>query len=450
MAHSKIFEARVQEVFSKRYDRLTSQIDILFAFTLAFEWVLGIVFAWKASPLTWAGNVSETHIHVYAAIFLGGVVASLPIYLVYVQPGRLINRMAVTTAQISFSILFIHFTGGRIETHFHIFGSLAFLAFYRDWRPLLLATILTAVDHLARGFYWPQSVYGVLSSTPWRAIEHAAWVLFEDFFLILSIRWAVGELRSISESQVKLEEALSAAESANQAKSLFLANISHELRTPMHGILSFARFGQQKFETAPKEKLKTYYDEIHDSGSRLMRLLNDLLDLSKLEAGKMVYSMEEAHLFECVEEVVSELSFLSAEKKVQVIVEKQSELGLAAFDKQRIAQVIRNLLSNAIKFSDPDATVSIKLEEIEESIRCTVTNRGPGIPETELAAIFDKFVQSSKTRSKAGGTGLGLAICKEIVEQHRGKIWAESPPNGPTSFKFEFPLKNHLSSESAA
>jgi len=103
------------------------------------------------------------------------------------------------------SALLIHLTGGRIETHFHVFGSLAFLAFYRDWRVLMTATVVVAVDHMARGLFWPQSVFGVLMASPWRWIEHAAWVIFENTFLIISIRQSLKEMFEVATRRAKLE-----------------------------------------------------------------------------------------------------------------------------------------------------------------------------------------------------------------------------------------------------
>ena len=206
----------------------------------------------------------------------------------------------------------------------------------------------------------------------------------------------------------------------------------------MHGILSYARFGQQK--SPPGEKLRGYFDEIHDSGSRLMALLNDLLDLSKLEAGKALYSMREAELSDVAHAVRSELQGMVDEKGLNLEVTAADGGQTAAFDSERIHQVIRNLVSNAIKFSSPRSTIRVEVSGMDNLVRCSVVNQGVGIPEDELESVFDKFVQSSKTRSGSGGTGLGLAICREIVTQHGGRIWAEYAPGGAeTRFIVELP-----------
>lgn len=241
----------------------------------------------------------------------------------------------------------------------------------------------------------------------------------------------------VSADAIRAERDL--AEKANHAKSAFLANMSHELRTPMHGILSFARFGQQKIETATKERLKSYFDEIHESGFRLMTLLNDILDLSKLEAGRIEYSLQADNLTETVQAVVSEMKAFAEEKGLRVKM-TASKLVYASFDSLRMMQVVRNLLSNAIKFSERNSVIQIRLEKTSSgAVSCRFTNQGVGIPAEELESVFDKFIQSSKTKSGAGGTGLGLAICREIIQQHNGKIWAESALSGETHFTFELP-----------
>jgi signal transduction histidine kinase/CheY-like chemotaxis protein len=179
--------------------------DRMFAGLMAAQWLAGILAATIISPRAWEGLSSHVHIHVWAAVFLGGVISSFPIFLAIKRPGTVFTRHAIAVGQMLTSALLIHLTGGRLETHFHIFGSLAFLAFYQDWRVLLSATIVVAADHALRGIFWPQSVFGVLAASPWRWVEHAGWVIFEDIFLVLAIKQSLQTMQGVAERQAKLE-----------------------------------------------------------------------------------------------------------------------------------------------------------------------------------------------------------------------------------------------------
>src|SRR5204862_2497472 len=143
--------------------------------------------------------------HVWAAIFLGGAICLFPAVLALLRPGEASPRYTSAVAQMLMGALLIHLTGGRIETHFHVFGSLAFLAIYRDWRVLIPATIVVALDHLLRGIFWPQSVYSVLVSSPWRWVEHSARVAFEDLFLVVACLRSVAEMQQTAERTATLE-----------------------------------------------------------------------------------------------------------------------------------------------------------------------------------------------------------------------------------------------------
>ena len=196
---------RANGIFKAHQDAVYKRTDKMFAVLLPLQWLAGIIASCVLSPLTWSGNQSSVHPHVWTAIFVGGGVISLPLFLTLKHPGATLTRYVVAVSQMLMSGLLVHISGGRIETHFHIFGSLAFLSFYRDWRVLIPATLVTASDHLIRGWFYPASIYGILGGAEWRWIEHFGWILFENFFLIVSIRHSVNEMRQIATRAAELD-----------------------------------------------------------------------------------------------------------------------------------------------------------------------------------------------------------------------------------------------------
>jgi signal transduction histidine kinase len=255
-------------------------------------------------------------------------------------------------------------------------------------------------------------------------------------------------------------KAKQAADEANAAKSLFLANISHELRTPMHAILSFSELGRDRAQTALPDKLRKYFERINSSGESLLALLNDLLDLSKLEAGKMVIEQSQEDLRSLATDVLMEFEPLINSKRLDVRLIPGESDTVAQVDRNRIGQVLRNLLSNALKFTPDGGRITLVLIAGElpagrrtgdsgaiPAIVLEVSDTGVGIPQGELEAIFDHFVQSSRTRSSAGGTGLGLAICKEIVSAHRGELSAHNNAEGGATFVMKLPYIRPAASE---
>jgi signal transduction histidine kinase len=234
----------------------------------------------------------------------------------------------------------------------------------------------------------------------------------------------------------QLEEAKRKAELANEAKSEFLRNMSHEFRTPLHAILSFSTYGVKEYQTSAREELKKYFELMKKSSERLGKLVNEVLDLARLEHGSQPLLTAYYDLRELADNVAESMESLLKNKNITLNVEHAPAPVGTLCDSDKILQVITNLFSNAIKFTPPGRTITLKTHihrsgATEEAL-LSLADEGVGIPEEEKEMIFESFRQSTRTNTGAGGTGLGLAICRNIIAAHHGRVWAENnaPGNG--------------------
>ena len=653
--------SRAAELFEQYQSDLNRRTDRLFAGLLVFQWIAGIIFALWISPLAWYGPVSRTHLHVWAAILLGGVINLFPAALGLLRPGRTSTRYTISVAQMLMGALLIHLTGGRIETHFHVFGSLAFLAFYRDWRVLIPATVVVALDHMLRGYFWPQSVYGVVAASQWRWIEHAAWVIFEDVFLVMSCVRGLAEMRQTAERTAALEqevrtrqqaendarslasltsavglaltrgtevramlqqcaealvqhlhgglariwtlndgdrmlelqasagthtqldgpqaqvpvgvltvgtiaqqrtpqltaadkvdphlddadwarregivafagypllvdskligvmtifakrefspsvqEAMAAvadgvavgierkraeaelkryskdleeaheiqrangqqlsalvdqlrvtqrqAEAATRAKSDFLASMSHELRTPLNAIILYSELLQEEAADQGQQASITDLQKIQSSGKHLLELINDILDLSKIEAGKMSLSVETFDIRMMIDELLDTVAPLVQKNHNTLTIRCDKMMGPMDADLTKTRQILLNLLSNAGKFTrDGAITLEASHCSIAERpfVEFAVTDTGVGMTQAQTEKIFEAFTQADVTTTrKYGGTGLGLALVSRFCQLMGGTVSVESRPGEGARFIVRLPIAgNEAVLESAA
>lgn len=440
--------ARASELFREDYGRVLVRTDRLFAGLLIFQWVAGIAAAYWISPRTWIGEMSSVHVHVWAAVFLGAIIAIIPAILAGFMPGRTITRHCIAVGQMMSSALLIHLLGGRIETHFHIFGSLAFLSFYRDWKVLLTATIVTMADHFARGVFAPQSIFGVSVLSQWRWLEHSGWVVFEDAFLVLACLQGQREMVSIARRQAEIEsqnellaDAVERANSAAQAKSQFLANMSHEIRTPLNGVVGMLDL--LLGSTLP-EKERDFANLARLSARGLAIIVNDILDFSKIEAGKLDIVRTEFDLRSTLHELIEGLRPAAEEKGLALnVVIDEDVPRIVNGDADRIRQVLVNLVGNAVKFTAAgfvDVRVSC---EGSLRVRFSVKDTGIGVPKDRLNRLFKAFSQADVSNTRMfGGTGLGLAISKQLTELMGGSIGVESDEGKGSTFFIVLPLES--------
>ncbi len=606
---AKSIACRAGALFAGYQQDIHKHTDRLFAGLMGFQWIAGIVFALWVSPLTWAGSASRTHVHVWAAIVVGGTISLFPAVLALIRPGRPSTRYTIAVAQMLMGALLIHLTGGRLETHFHVFGSLAFLAFYRDWRVLIPATIVVALDHMLRGMFWPQSVYGVLVVSQWRWVEHAAWVIFEDVFLLVSIHRSVTEMRETAERTATLEQEVRTrqlaetdarnsrarndailavaldpvilmdeaghivqfnpaaertfgysaaeavgielaeligpadkemvhhdglarylktgqtavlnrrlelaavrkggqqfpvevaiapissdgsamfagylrditerrqaeaalaermslerqnaeqqaklviqlretqrlAEAATRAKSDFLASMSHELRTPLNAIILYSELLQEEAQDEGNPRSVADLQRIQFAGKHLLELINDILDLSKIEAGKMVLSLEPFGVRAMIDELIDTVGPVVQQNNNVLTVSCGDEVGTMNADLMKTRQILLNLLSNAGKFTRGGAvTLEARRRLVggKASVAFTVTDTGVGMTPQQTEKIFDAFTQADVTTTrKYGGTGLGLAIVSRFCQLMGGSVSVESRPGEGSSFTVLLPLE---------
>lgn len=270
---------------------------------------------------------------------------------------------------------------------------------------------------------WVKSIEG--QSTPW---------LQRELLVVNKFKYHYALKRALYNAKIQKQ----AAEKANADKSLFLANMSHELRTPLHTIIGFVESIMEKMDSMPKEKQMQYLGIAHQSSERLLSLINELLELSKMEAGMMTYIFAHDNFFKVIEDSIKDINQLIEKKHLKVSVLADSEINLV-FDQHRMRQVMVNLLSNAAKLTPEGNKIDIKVQLDALFLHVEVSDQGIGIPDDELEAVFDTFVQSSKTKTGAGGTGLGLSICKEIIQAHNGDIWAKNNSDGGASFFVKIP-----------
>jgi signal transduction histidine kinase len=310
---------------------------------------------------------------------------------------------------------------------------------YRSSRNLFIAVSAgSVVLALGLGLLLSWSLIRPIRRTEARLAEIAA----GDFSGTLDVpnRDELGSLaRNVNQMNDELKRLYGELEAASRHKSEFLANMSHELRTPLNAIIGFSQVLRQRFFGDINEKQEEYLDDILSSGNHLLALINDVLDLSKVEAGQVELEVSAFSLREALERGVVMVRERATKNGVALSLELASNVDIVQGDERRLRQVVFNLLSNAVKFTPPGGSIVIESARMNGEVQVSVTDSGPGIAKEDQERIFEEFQQTDVGVQQREGTGLGLALSRRLVELHGGRIWVESNPGDGSRFVFTLP-----------
>ena len=494
-------QKRAAALFRAAENDLHRHTDQLFARLMIVQWIAGLAAALWISPLTWIGASSQINVHVWASLLLGGLISGFPVLLAYRHPGLVLTRHVIAAAQMLTSALLIHLTGGRIETHFHVFGSLAFIAFYRDWRVLLTATLVVAGDHLMRGLFWPQSVFGVLAASSWRWVEHAGWVLFEDAILFVAIRRMLQEMSEIALRRATLEgsnveierQVVERTAELNKTQAELLetsrlagmaevaTSVLHNVGNVLNSVGVSAELATSKVREFRIGSLKNVAELLQQHSADLPAFLTTdprgkvlpdyLLKLAVHLAEPQQAILQEMEMLQKnidhIKEIVSmQQSYARGTGVVEILsvedlVEDSIRINAASFsrhevnvtreissvpplqtDRHKVMQILVNLLSNAkhaLDQSEGDRRMTVRVTQNQEGqLEIAVMDNGTGIAPENLTRIF-----SHGFTTKKQGHGFGLHSGALAAKELGGTLKAHSDgPGRGATFTLTLPLEN--------
>jgi signal transduction histidine kinase len=310
---------------------------------------------------------------------------------------------------------------------------------YRSSRNLFIGAAAGAVVlALLLGYFLSWSLIGPIQRIVGRLVSIAS----GDFSRHVDVanRDELGDLGArVNQMNDELQRVYGELESASRHKSEFLANMSHELRTPLNAILGFSQVLEKQLFGELNEKQREYVEDILSSGNHLLSLINDVLDLSKVEAGQIELELAPFSLREAVERGVVMVRERAGKHGVALAAEVAPEVQVVTGDERRIRQILFNLLSNAVKFTPAGGRIDVSAARVNGEIQVAVADTGSGIAPQDIDRIFEEFQQTDVGAKQQEGTGLGLALSKRLVELHGGRIWVESELGVGSRFVFTLP-----------
>jgi signal transduction histidine kinase len=480
--------------FAENLKAVHRQTDQLFFWLLLGEWLLAVALAVAVPAPASSGSAP-----LFLALVGGAVINGATLVLIRSRPGWLGTRYAVALSQSLWSGTLIQLTGGRIETHFHVFGSLAFLAFYRDWRLLIVASVTVATDHLLRGLLWPASVYGVHHPEWWRFLEHGAWIAFEDIVLVLGCSRSLRELRVIARREAALARSTEDVEREVQHRTAELAAANASLQSEMKARLQVETDLRQaqKLESVGRlaagvaheinTPVQFVSDSIHflrDATTDLMTTIGHLRDVEasvlagtpSMEAAEAAaYAAETADLPYLVEHMPKaivrsmkefahpdslemapvdlnraiESTLVIARNEYKYVADVETQFAVlppvrchAGDVNQAVLNVIVNAahaIADVVAGTADRGRITVRTAlEADGTVVVSVADTGGGIPEAIRDRVFDPFFT---TKDVGRGTGQGLAIARAIiVDRHRGELSFETEVGRGTTWYLRLPL----------
>jgi len=477
---------RAAALVAAQFAAIGRRTDHLFAWLLVLQFAVGIAVAVGLAPGEFSiANWRQALEPARRAYMAGGITSGVPLLLILLVPGTALSRHVVATAQMIWPFLLIHFAGGYIQTHFHVFAALAILACYRDWRVLVTAVLVAIAADT-----WRVALVGSLEAEAlFRDFEQFGFILLEASFLVLAIRLSTHEMWSAAVGQAQLEEsnrrldeeftertrayrqyterlervrhelfcqaeqleeARSIADQANEAKSRFVATVSHEIRTPLTAILGFADVLATSI-TDPEHQRSAR--TIKRNGEFLLQLVDDILDLSRIEAGRLAIESLPCAPRQIVDEVVQLMQVRAAAKRLPLVVEFRDDVPeTIVSDPLRLRQILLNLVGNALKFSSHgEVRVRALMAPCDPKLlQFDVCDHGIGLTPRQIENLFHPFSQAQASTARThGGSGLGLSISKRLANLLGGDVAVVSAAGHGSTFSVTVAVDSSTTLEAA-